>query len=144
MTRINLIDPRELTDQHLRAEYRELPRAFPLATAALLRHRGDPRRVPGPVRYTMGTGHVAFFYTRTDYLSARQLAIIIEMQRRGYSPTHTTAPPPVAGYPLSGWQPDAADIAVSLARLRERLLSPPRPHFYTYEGQPVVADFDGA
>lgn len=144
MTRINLIDPSCLTDAHLRAEFRELPRAFPLAAAALRRHRGDPRRVLGPARYTMGTGHVAFFYARTDFLSARQFAIIAELVRRGYSPTHTTAPPPVAGYPLSGWQPDAADIEISRARLRERLLSPPRPNFYTYEGRPVAADFYGA
>ena len=91
----------------------------------------------------MGTGHVAFFYARTDFLSARQFAIIAEMRRRGYSTTHTTAPPPVAGYPLSGWQPNATDIAVSRARLRERLRAPPRPHFYTHEGQPVAADFYG-
>ena len=28
MTRINLINPEKLTDQHLLAEYRELPRIF--------------------------------------------------------------------------------------------------------------------
>ena len=144
MTRINLIDPCELTDQHLLAEYRELPRAFPLAVAALRRHRGNPARVPSPARYTMGTGHVAFFYARTDYLSARQFAIIAELRRRGYDPTHTKAPSPVEGYSLSGWRPDTADIEISRARLRERLRNPPRPHFYTYEGQPVAADFYGA
>lgn len=140
MTRINLVSPSLLTDAHLLAEYRELPRAFPLAAAALRRH-GNPARVPSPPRYTMGTGHVSFFYARTDYLSARQFAIILEMQRRGFTPSHTTPPPPVAGYPLSHWQPDEADIAVNLGRLRERLLHPPRPNFYTYYGKPVDAGF---
>lgn len=91
----------------------------------------------------MGTGHVAFFYARTDYLSARQFAIIAEMRRRGFNPAHTMAPSPVAGYPISNWQPDADDIAVSLGRLRERLAAPPRPNFYTYCGKPVDAGFYG-
>lgn len=45
MTRINLIPPAQLSDQHLLAEYRELPRIFTMAHEAALRseHPDDPR-----------------------------------------------------------------------------------------------------
>ena len=36
MTRINTIDPANLTDQHLMAEARELPRVFALVMSALV------------------------------------------------------------------------------------------------------------
>jgi deoxyribonuclease (pyrimidine dimer) len=68
MTRINVVAPRDLTDQHLLAEYRELPRVFTLAQAWL--DRGKPGALPE--RYALGTGHVKFFYDKTDYLAKRQ------------------------------------------------------------------------
>jgi deoxyribonuclease (pyrimidine dimer) len=37
MTRINVVPPRELTRQHLIAEYRELPRVFGLVKKAAAR-----------------------------------------------------------------------------------------------------------
>ena len=38
MTRINLVPPKELTDQHLMREYQELPRIVGLVRKAI--HRG--------------------------------------------------------------------------------------------------------
>lgn len=135
MTRINTLDPANLTDQHLLAEYRELPRVFSLVALAIA--AGKP--LTGPARYTMGAGHVRFFYSRTDYLSARQAAIIAEIIRRGYNPTHREAPAPIG--PPSAWMPDAADVEVNLCRLRERLREAPRAGFYTFWGRAVGADF---
>lgn len=128
MTRINVIPPAELTDQHLLAEYRELPRIFALA-------RPD---VPAPPRYILGAGHVRFFYTRTGYLSRRQAALIAECQARGFAVQHTSAPPPVPGCDAD-WFPTAADRRVNLERLHVRLLA--RLGWYTHRGQPVAADF---
>jgi hypothetical protein len=134
MTRINTIAPALLTDQHLLAEYRELPRIFALARAAIARGI-----VIGPDRYTLGRGHVLFFYSRTDWLSTRQAAIIAELLDRGYHLAHTQAPDPVPGCGVSGWTPDAADVALNLARLRDRLHAARRP--YTHRGAPVGRDF---
>lgn len=134
MTRINTIPPAALTDQHILAEYRELPRIFALVAAAIRANKS----LEGPVRYTMGAGHVRFFYTRTDYLSARQTALIAELLSRGCNLTHREAPVPIT---FSGWAPDAADIEVNLARLRERLKAAPRPGYYTHRGVPVGPDF---
>lgn len=128
MTRINVIHPKRLTDQHLLAEYRELPRVFSLA-------RVDYNPVP---RYTMGTGHVRFFYSRTGYLAARQSAIIAECLSRGFDIAHREPPTPVPG--LSGdWVPSSKDICVNLDRLRSKLIE--KPEFYRYYGKIVTEGF---
>lgn len=135
MTRINLPPPSRLLDQHLMAEWRELPRILPAARLAL--GRGN---IAGPSRYTLGAGHVRFFYARTGWLAARHAALTAELLDRGYK---LTARPPLAA--VSGcdvpWEPDAGDLAVSLARLRDKLHHPPRPGFYTFRGQAVGLDF---
>lgn len=76
MTRINCIPPSELTDRHLLAEYRELPRVFKLA-----RYSPDI-----PEQYTLGKGHVKFFYDKLSYCFNRQCEIVREMKRRGFKP----------------------------------------------------------
>lgn len=54
MTRINCVPVEELTDKHLLAEYRELPRIFNLARAV----------EDAPTEYVLGTGHMKFFYDK--------------------------------------------------------------------------------
>lgn len=137
MTRINLIPPADLTDQHLMAEYRELPRIFPLARAAIAKGI-----VIGPARYTMGEGHIKFFYSRTDFLSARQGEIIQELLKRGYDIQHRTPPAPLDECGVSRWTPNQQDVEVNLQRLRERLREKPRG-FYTKNKEPVELDFYG-
>ena len=58
MTRINLVDPSELCDQHLLAEHRELTR-IPNAVA-----RGRFSLVGQPADYKLGEGHVRFFFDK--------------------------------------------------------------------------------
>ena len=116
MTRINVIPPEHLTDQHLLAEYRELPRVFPLAERALSKEDFAP--LPG---YVLGKGHVQFFYTRTDYLAARFDALVTELLSRGFKISFTSARVPV--HPPSGWVPSPEDVRTNLGRLSERLAS---------------------
>ena len=130
MTRINTIEPELLTDQHLIAEWRELPRVFALARPA----------PDAPKAYTLGTGHVRFFFERTGYLSRRQAALIAECLSRGFAIRYTTAPAPVPG--LDGdWEPDALAIEVNRERLREKLRTAKRP--YTHRGVQVGEGFYG-
>ena len=136
MTRIKVVPPETLTDQHLLAEYRELPRVLPLAAAAV--RRGV---VLGPPRYTLGKGHVTFFYSRTDYLVGRHMAIVTELLSRGYNLSRREPLVAVVGCGVSRWQPTERDILVNLERLRERLRS--QPDFYTLRGTPVSVDFYG-
>ncbi len=119
MTRINVVPPRELSRQHLVAEYRELPRVFGLARKAA----AAGRKPDAPDHYTLGAGHVLFFYTRLGWLIDRQKALIAEMLRRGYHPTHTDTSDLLDGIPpewIRYWIPDANALAINRARIAER------------------------
>lgn len=88
MTRINVVEPSELHDLHLLAEYRELPRVFALAAKA---SANDAWRKRQPHAYTLGTGHVLFFYDKLKWLSRRHQHLVREMKARGYKPKFTAS-----------------------------------------------------
>ena len=86
MTRINLgIDPTELCDQHLIAEYRELPRMRAFAQGRLDRYGSTG---PRPVEPTLGTGHMAYFIPYGASLQNRYNGLVDEMVYRGFTPNH--------------------------------------------------------
>lgn len=117
MTRINCVPPEELSRQHLVAEYRELPRVFALADKAY----SARRKISAPSAYTLGAGHVLFFYRRLGYCRRRFHELRDEMLRRGYQPKFSDVPP-VSVPPdwQSDWQPDDAALAVNRQRILER------------------------
>jgi deoxyribonuclease (pyrimidine dimer) len=84
MTRINVVPVTELTDKHLLAEYRELPRVFH-AAQEWYKQGGDPADLPDT--YRLGTGHVKFFYCRLQFCYLRQLDLYKECRRRGFNVT---------------------------------------------------------
>ena len=86
MTRINVIDPAELHNLHLLAEYRELPRVFTLAAKAA---KNDSWRKRQPEAYTFGPGHILFFYDKLKWLSRRHNQLVRELKKRGYAPKFT-------------------------------------------------------
>lgn len=133
MTRINVLAPADLTDEHLFAEWRELPRVFSLAA-------GSPAGRAVPPRYTLGTGHMLFFLPRLGWLGRRHAALTSELVGRGFK--LTPRPPLVASFG-EDWTPTGSARRQNLARLNEKLLFPPRPGFYTYGGIPVGLDFYG-
>ena len=75
MTRINIINPLELYDQHLIAEYREI-----LMIASSLKRtlasKSGYKESKVPKRYTLNKGHVYFFYNKGLYLHKRYDSII--------------------------------------------------------------------
>ena len=83
MTRINILPPSELTDQHLIAEYREI---F-MVGSALQRSLRSPnwKKIEEnlPKEFKLNTGHVKFFYNKGKYLHKRYLNLIAEMKSRG-------------------------------------------------------------
>ena len=60
MTRINIIPVEELTDQHLMSEYREIFMIGSSFQLSLNSKNWDPQKIPK--KFTLGTGHVMFFY----------------------------------------------------------------------------------
>jgi deoxyribonuclease (pyrimidine dimer) len=119
MTRINCVPVEELSRQHLIAEYRELPRVFGLAKKAPERNGLNQ-----PAEYTLGTGHVTFFYTRLGYLVTRHAQLVAEMLRRGYRPTFTgslkDAHPDIPEDFWGDWEPTGEALAINRERILQR------------------------
>lgn len=80
MTRINsAIDPKNLTDQHLIAELRELPRIF---TAVNKRIEKGKSFDDIPEKFTLGAGHTKFFYDKLYFLIIRFSELRVEYNLR--------------------------------------------------------------
>lgn len=136
MTRINLTPVETLMDQHLIAEYRELPRAFGAVRERLAKGK---KFDDIPKDFRLGTGHVRFFYDKIGFLFLRQNAIIEECLKRGIKIENTHVD--VADIPLcfmNDFIPSEADIALSQSRLDERIAI--KPTWYKYYGKPCVKD----
>jgi len=126
MTRINTIDPAYLTDQHCFAEFREITRVSRLAKSVEL-----------PAAYTMGTGHVKFFYDKGLWLADRLWRLQNECDNRNIRIT----PKVYVLHPQGlnrGWTPTYKDHLINIERLHEKLANPPRENFYTYRGKPIA------
>ena len=80
MTRINMgVDPTELPDKLLLAEHREITR-IPNAIRS-----GRAKIVDIPANFTLGKGHVKYFYTRMAYLHNRYVDLYNECFDRGFN-----------------------------------------------------------
>ena len=126
MTRINCVPVQELSGPHLVAEYRELPRVFALAQKAAA--RGSFTQ---PERYTLGKGHLLFFYTRLEYLAKRHRDLIEEMVHRGYRPNfsgiHREDFPDIPESFWNDWSPDEEALRINRRRILERSRKAPLP-----------------
>lgn len=80
MTRINLIPPSELATPFLVSEYREIVRVFALAR----KNQHQMHHVKQPATYTLGTGHVKFFYDKLQFITERYDSLCQEMLSRGF------------------------------------------------------------
>jgi len=122
MTRINCVPVEELCNKHLVAEYYELPRVFGLVRKAVEKGT-DPATIKAPAEYTLGTGHVKFFYTRLGYCLQRQTELIEEMIVRKMRPNLTELSGLAEGIPshlFGDWTPDEAAKKINRDRLEER------------------------
>lgn len=82
MTRINgNIKPAHLLDKHLFAEYREIIR-IPNAVYKNL-EKNSTRKLTES--FTLGNGHVLYYYKRLKFLHKRFLSILDELKFRGYN-----------------------------------------------------------
>ncbi|MGB3288107.1 MAG: pyrimidine dimer DNA glycosylase/endonuclease V [Burkholderiaceae bacterium] len=119
MTRINCVPVQELSGPHLVAEYRELPRVFALAQKAAA--RGGFAQ---PKAYTLGKGHMLFFYTRLGYLARRHSELIKEMKRRGYKPAFSGVRredfPGTPDAYWNDWEPTDEALLLNRIRIQER------------------------
>lgn len=83
MTRINVAIPvEELTREHLIAEHREIKRIPNMVKSG----RAILENIPS--KFTLGKGHVKFFYDKLLYLKIRYDQLYNEGLRRGYNFTY--------------------------------------------------------
>lgn len=114
MTRINVVPPSELCDRHLLAEYRELPRVF-----ALARYCPD-----APKEYTLGKGHVKFFYDKLGFLLDRFNLLVLECKKREFNVIYKGAPfhkSKVGPSFYGDYTPTPEALALNRARIAERI-----------------------
>ena len=125
MTRINIINPSELTDQHLVAEYRELFMVGSSLQRSLKSPNWDVNRIPN--KFTLNTGHVMFFYDKGKYLHKRYRQLREEMKVRGMKPDDTRVFKreqwPNELY--NDWIPTIEDQKIIRDRLEEKIAEKP-------------------
>ena len=127
MTRINIVSPNELTDQHLIAEYREI---FMVAGSLnrTLNSKTGYKKSKVPKRYTLNSGHVYFFYDKGRYLNNRYKELVKEMKRRGFKPDPNRTFPKkvfVDNDLYNDWMPRVEDTKIIRQRIQERINSKP-------------------
>ncbi len=86
MTRINLVNPSELSDQHLIAEYREIFMIGSALQRSIKSKRWEYTQQNLPKQFTLNKGHVKFFYNKGKYLHKRYIDLVEEMKNRGMNP----------------------------------------------------------
>ena len=128
MTRINIVSPSELTDQHLVAEYREIFMVGSALQRSLKSKNWNPKSIPK--RYTLNTGHVKFFYNKGKYLSKRYDELRTEMKARGMNPDSSRVfkreqwPNEL----WNDWTPRIEDYKIIRKRIQEKIDM--KPHWY--------------
>lgn len=145
MTRIDCVPVEELSNAHLQSNYKELPRAFGYIRARISKNLPLVDRQTPP-KYTMGQGHVKFFYDKFLWLAKRYREVHREMVARGFKPSYSE------NYNISDivnseeslrhtgrWKPSQADIEVSRARIKERISEKPQEHSWTLRTPPGYA-----
>lgn len=138
MTRINLLPVVELSDQHLMAEYRELPR---IVNAVICGRLSGAR---APKKYVLGVGHVKFFADKIDFLYTRYIKIWDELVYRGFTLNPDFAPENM-GKKIKSSNCDISnnykfsedDILLSRNRIIEKISQ--KPEFYKWTRRQIPA-----
>lgn len=126
MTRINLINPVTLSDQHLIAEYNELPRIFTYAKKYPIIDDNFPKS------FRLGIGHVKFFKNKLLYLYNRFNLIKKEMDKRVF---YNDVKIDLSLYPnklRNDWIPILTDYYIIIKRLKEKINL--KENYYRYYG----------
>ena len=127
MTRINLIEPSELTDQHLIAEYREIFMVGGSLKRSLVSKIGY-QESKVPKQYTLNAGHVYFFYNKGKYLDNRYKTLINEMKKRGFKPDAARIFPKeifIKNGLYNDWIPNPRDYKLIRQRIEEKIAMKP-------------------
>ena len=130
MTRINLIPVKELSDQHLIAEYRELPR--------VIKQKIDISKAPE--KYCLGKGHVKWAKKHSLFCLDRYNQLCNEMVYRNFNisygawtleEVYCMQPPESI---ILSYKPNEKDIELSRSRIIEKIKQ--KPDWYRWTNRP--------
>jgi len=124
MVRINLINPRCLTDQHLIAEYVEILMLF-----GSVNNLSDDI----PKDYRLGQGHIKFFKNKLGYLKKRHELLKKEMIKRKFNHRKSINLKKFKNKLINDWKPTKKDKDIIKKRLMEKINL--KPSFYRYYGK---------
>lgn len=136
MTRINsAISVRNLTDEHLLAEHREIKRL----PACYLKAKtsGALKRIPK--EFKLGTGHVTFFLDKFAFTYVRYKTIHNECLRRGFKVTDYSDLWRAVGR-TSQWksyEPTKEEEELLIHRITDRIQGSSKTFFH-YEGKAIT------
>jgi deoxyribonuclease (pyrimidine dimer) len=142
MTRINSnLDPKKLTDQHLMAEYRELPMVVSSLRRSLRTQSVKAVLKKIPKRFTLNTGHVLFFVDKLIFLKKRYESLILELIDRGYEidleRTLKLDDIPIEFF--NDWSNDESSLSILYERLILRINA--KLEWYRYYGKRIDNNF---
>jgi deoxyribonuclease (pyrimidine dimer) len=125
MVRINILNPKCLSDQHLIAEYNEI-----LMLAGYVRKYPNVGVVPR--KYCLGKGHILFFKNKLIYLYKRHNKLADEMGLRGFHARKSFTLKKFDKALLNDWKPTNKDRLL----IKKRIVSKIRlkPDWYRYCG----------
>ncbi len=133
MTRINLVPPQELSDQHLIAEYREIFMVGSSLQRSMKSIKWDKTKNSLPKKFSLNSGHVKFFYNKGKYLHKRYLLLIKEMKRRGMNPDPERSFK-IEQWPAEfykDWKPKKKDFLIIRKRIEEKIKMKPTWYRWT-------------
>ena len=129
MTRINVIPVHELADQHLMAEYRELPR--------VLKQKINIDEASHT--YLLGKGHVKWAASHLGFIYNRYYELVSEMKYRGFNTSFDHIERPKIENPYNVTD---TDIQINRERILDRIRSKPSWYKWTKRNKPdwVITD----
>ena len=138
MTRINLVPPEELSDQHLVAEYREIFMVGSSLQRSLRSPNWEKTKKSIPKQFTLNKGHVKFFYDKGKYLSERYDELIKEMKKRQMSPNplRTFKKEQWPDDLFNTWRPNDYDLKVVRTRIEMKIKL--KPDWYKWNGKKIT------
>jgi deoxyribonuclease (pyrimidine dimer) len=144
MTRINLVNVKNLADQHLFAEWREI-KMVPAALRRSLKTRSVQDIINGiPTRYTLNKGHVTFFFDKMKFLYDRYNLLTQELVERDYDLSDvSTFDKFLIDIPdrfcIQEWAPDNEEVKINVERIMQRINE--KPDWYRYYGAKVTSNY---
>lgn len=127
MTRINVVEPTELTNKHLMGELHEITRVYGLVRKAQDRKINKYNfkdKIKQPSAYTMGTGHVYFFYDKLGFITERYYALNQEATKRNFNVNPIDKEQLISGIQqwwFGDYHPTPEAIKINRERINERL-----------------------